>query len=85
MTFENSYGTQDESQAYLCWNFAIDNGEEPEFDESVKEDARSKKRRIQSELTKALACLGVKHSTFHSMLASGKKSDVSEYKYNYWI
>ena len=62
-------------QAFLCWNFALEL-EEEEFDESVKEDARAKKRRIQTELSKALACLGVKHSTFHSLLASGKKKEV---------
>ena len=71
----NLFSILSSGQAFLCWNFALEL-EEEEFDESVKEDARTKKRRIQTDLSKALACLGVKHSTFHSMLAAGKKKEV---------
>ena len=69
---------------YLCWNFAL-KLEEEEFDETVKEDARAKKCRIQSELSKALASLGVKHSTFHSLLQSGKKQRVSTKIFIFYI
>ena len=46
------------------------------LDADVKEDAKSRKRRLNSELTSALAVLGVKHSTFYSMLNAGKQSQV---------
>ena len=46
------------------------------LDADIKEDAKSRKRRLNSELTRALAVLGVKHSTFYSMLNAGKQSEV---------
>jgi hypothetical protein len=49
---------------------------ELDLDADVKEDAKSRKRRLNSELTRALAVLGVKHSTFYSMLNAGKQSQV---------
>lgn len=42
----------------------------------MTEDAKARKRRIQSELARALAVLGIKHSTFYSMLNKGRHQDV---------
>ena len=62
---------------FLCWAFS-DNTDEYDLDKEVVEDAKARKRRIQSELTRALAVLGVKHSTFYSMLNKGKHSDAKK-------
>ena len=43
---------------------------------AVSEDALAKKRRLQNELSHALGVLGVKHSTFHSMLKKGQQTEV---------
>lgn len=43
---------------------------------AVSEDALAKKRRLQNELSHALGVLGVKHSTFHSMLKRGEQIEV---------
>ena len=55
----------------MTWAFS-EKAFEYNLDEDIKEDAKSRKRRIQTELSRALAVLGVKNSTFISMLNSGK-------------
>ena len=62
---------------FLCWAFS-DNSDAFDLDKEVDEDAKARKRRIQSELARALAVLGVKHSTFYSMLAKNRHSEVKQ-------
>ena len=64
-------------QVFLSWAFS-DKADDYNLDENIHEDAKSRKRRIQTELSRALAVLGVKHSTFYSMLSSGRHSQVKE-------
>ena len=42
------------------------------------EDAKARKRRLNSELARALAVLGIKHSTFYSMLNANKHKEVKK-------
>jgi hypothetical protein len=62
----------------LAWRYDEDDGESNMGldDGAPTEDAMGKKRRLQNELTHALGVLGVKHSTFHSMLNRGEHSQV---------
>ena len=64
-------------QAFLCWSIS-DGKNQFEIDENIKEDAKARKKRIQAELARALAVLGIKHSTFYSMLGQGKHGQVKE-------
>lgn len=63
----------------LKWSHRGDDKEQ-DFDLNSKpsEDAMARKRRLQAELGKALAVLGVKHSTFQSNLNKGKHSQVRQ-------
>ena len=58
----------------MAWAFS--DGQKGFELEECSEDARARKRRLQGELSSALAVLGVKHSTFHSMLQKGKHEQV---------
>ena len=62
----------------LAWRYDEDDGESNMGlnDGAPVEDAMGKKRRLQNELTHALGVLGVKHSTFHSMLKRGEHPQV---------
>ena len=61
----------------MSWAFS-DKADDYNLDENIHEDAKTRKRRIQTELSRALAVLGVKHSTFYSMLSAGRHSQVKE-------
>ena len=61
-------------QTYLMWAFS--DQKEGEKEEGELEDAQTRKRRLNFELAKALAVLGVKPSTFHSLHYGGKKKKV---------
>ena len=62
----------------LAWRYDENDGESDMGldDGAPVEDAMGKKRRLQNELTHALGVLGVKHSTFHSMLKRGEHPQV---------
>ena len=62
----------------LAWRYDEDDGKSNSGldDGAPTEDAMGKKRRLQNELTHALGVLGVKHSTFHSMLKRGEHPQV---------
>ena len=62
----------------LAWRYDDDDGDNNMGlnDGAPVEDAMGKKRRLQNELTHALGVLGVKHSTFHSMLKRGEHPQV---------
>ena len=62
----------------LAWRYDDDDGDSNMGlnDGAPVEDAMGKKRRLQNELTHALGVLGVKHSTFHSMLKRGEHPQV---------
>ena len=69
--------------ALLTWKYDEDENSNDNVDLSnvrnaVTEDALAKKRRLQNELTHALGVLGVKHSTFHSMLKRGELAEVRQ-------
>ena len=61
-------------QAYLSWAFSSKQEEEKE----ATEDAKTRKKRLNLELARALAVLGVKASTFHSLHYGGKKKKVKQ-------
>ena len=60
---------------YLAWAFSDKKDDE---EEEVLEDAKTRKRRLNLELAKALAVLNIKPSTFHSLHYGGKQKKVKE-------
>ena len=61
-------------QAYLTWTYQ--ENEDSDLDNGP-ESARHRKRRLQGELARALAVLGIKPSTFHSLV---NRKQISELK-----
>ena len=72
------YGILFSFSGLLAWRYDENDGESDMGldDGAPVEDAMGKKRRLQNELTHALGVLGVKHSTFHSMLKRGEHPQV---------
>lgn len=64
-----------QGQTYLSWAFS---DQKEDDKEEELEDAQTRKRRLNCELAKALAVLGVKPSTFHSLHYGGKRKKVKK-------
>ena len=62
-------------QQFLAWAFC---DQKPDGEEEFLEDAKTRKRRLNVELAKALAVLNIKPSTFHSFHYGGKKEKVKK-------
>ena len=62
-------------QQFLAWAFS---DQKPDGEEEILEDAKTRKRRLNVELAKALAVLNIKPSTFHSFHYGGKKDKVKK-------
>ena len=63
----------------LCWAY-VDEDNKNASKKPIREDFRTKQRRLQTEYTKALATLGIKSVTFHSMIYQGDPEKVSHKK-----
>ena len=62
-------------QAYLSWVYTGES--QPDISGKTKEeDAKERKRRLQGQLSKALAVLGIKASTFHSLAVRNQSDEV---------
>lgn len=73
---QDVHDSKDDSKKFLKW-CAVDETQDAGLDlAQITEDAIQRKRRLQGELSKALAVLGVKHSTFQSLLNKGRHSEV---------
>ena len=64
----------------LCWAYVEEDNKNVSKKQPIKEDFRTKQRRLQAEYTKALATLGIKSVTFHSMIYQGDPEKVSHKK-----
>ena len=60
----------------MCWAYTDGADQLDVNNDNVKEDAKTRKRRIQAELSQALAVLGIKNSTFYSMLNQNQHAEV---------
>lgn len=68
-----NHNWQGESSDYLSWTY-----EYKSEDQGSGEDAKARKRRLQAELSRALAVLGIKPSTFHSLVNRRQTEEVKE-------